>query len=361
MHKLFLIKWLYFIVGMSFSTTVLAVDESSNSACESYDRPNIDCVCVAKRMQVYLNATELGDVKQLLKQRYLHALGLQNTLLPLSKKVMSQPKMMIAAEMNFDHLGGMPENIEDFERGCVLETTQVVRIDEPLSGSAAAKFAESRTKIVGQAYKRNSFCIANKMSLYMTQAEIEAYHLSYSYYEGDHSNDDVASRAKKMGLSKLQYQQLVSSGRSKFEKNNELDGNYCNAVTYAEHFSSKRIKSEKEQEALHFYADKGVMQANTDISQLNDREKAEHLMQSYCVKQGGSKTYCDCVMTDFGQKVVKKAQRPGVVLAWVMMRHGGEMDSQELMQITLQSNRQDQQQAAQMYLGTLDVGASCEK
>lgn len=340
---------------------LLATAQSVRDACETYQRPNIDCVCVAERMEVFVSKTRSDSVVDLLRQRYLNALGLDNQLATASEKLMSDPSSMISAQMAFDSVGSLPENIEDFERGCVIETSQRLDISAPLENTAAARFADARTKILGENHKRESFCLVNSMSKYMTQTELEAYHLSFSHYEGDHTNDDALSRAKKMGITKPEYEQLAQSGRKKFEKNGQRDTDYCNALTYAERFSVERINTDKESEQKRLNIKSVAATSNTaslDDRTLDDRTKAEYIMQSSCSQQGRTAQYCECLMNDFDKRVVQRA-KPGVLLAWVLMRNGAEMDGQELMRLTQQSNRQDQQQAAQLFMSTLDVGDAC--
>ncbi len=353
-----------FVISM-LGTLSVSAEEQSQAKCNEYARPNIDCVCVAGRMQTFWDNTDSTAVKQLLIQRYAYALGLDNTLSIAMRNFMSDPSAMISAQMSFDRLGGLPENIEDFERGCAISTMNKVELVELMPGSAAASFAAARTNTVGQEYKRESMCLAARMSEYMTQAELQAYHLSFSYYQGDHSNDDTVSRAKKMGVSPAKYQALEKAGRAKFEEHRERDSNYCNAITYVERYTKERIESDRLKEMGRF---SGIANAKTPIKagavSLNGREsdnnsKADYLMQNVCQRQGKSEGECECVMTDFTQKVVQRSSRPGVALAWVVMRNSADIDSTELLQLTQQLNRQDQQEAAQLFMSTLDVGEKC--
>lgn len=327
-------------------------------ACNGLQRPNIDCACVAKRMDDFKSSIQSSKLKSLLDARYANAIGLKSDIDAASTSFMSDPSQAISAQMAFDKLGGLPENIEDFERGCAANVEQRFKLDQIKEGSPAESFVESRVKSVGENQRRSSICLANELSGYLSDAEFLAYQLSYSYYQGDHQNDDAASRAKKMGVSKAQYEQLEKSARAKFQKSNERNSNYCNAITYAEDFSPARIQADQSQEASRF-ATVEPSSAPTQPAPQGDQAKAERLMQTSCKQQGNSPRHCQCVMKDFDQKAVNRSPRPGVTLAWVAMRNGSKIDSNELMQLMQNTNRQDQQDAAQLFMTTLDVGDNC--
>ncbi len=238
---------------LSLSTLTKAANaQTSTAACNAEERPNVDCDCVDKRMQVYLANTDSMLVKSFLVERYKHAVGLNSNIEKATVDLMSDMPTMISAQMSYDRLGGLPNNVQEFERGCLISGQEIVVLPELAAGSAASLYALARNKNLGEGSERNSNCIVNRMLKAMTDDEIRAYHLSFSHYEGDHLNDNEASRAKKMGISKAEYQTLERSGRKKYNQNYELDTNYCSALLYAEGYSPERIALERKQEAARF-------------------------------------------------------------------------------------------------------------
>ncbi len=279
-----------FVTFLVYGTLIVGVSAKAQSEqaknmqamCKTYQRPNIDCGCVSKRALAYVSNTESVATRQLLVQRYAYSLGLDNRLEEASKQAMSNPSEMISAQMKFDRLGGLPENLEDFEQGCVVSSSQLVSLSEPTPGSAAAKFLDARIRSVGESYRRESMCIVSRMRGYLSEAEIQAYHLSFSYYQGDHTNDDADSRAKKLGVSKSAYQALEQSARTKFKKNNERDSNYCNAITYAEQLPATIVNLDSTSEAVPTSRD------------LDDSARAR--MDNICTVNIGDQAICNCVI-----------------------------------------------------------------
>ncbi|MEO0369321.1 MAG: hypothetical protein AAF197_11130 [Pseudomonadota bacterium] len=98
-------------------------------------------------------------------------------------------------------------------------------------------------------------------------------------------------------------------------------------------------------------------QAPSSLTSYDD--KAYQLMASGCKKEGNSDQHCQCVIDDFEKKIVAKASRPGVVLSWVVMNQGSNMDPMELMQIMQAGNNADRTEATQLLMQAGDVGENC--
>lgn len=330
-----------------------------STACQNLKRPNIDCICVDNRMKMLMSITDSTAVKKVLSERYAHAVGQDSALEAALRVHSSDSTAMISSQMAYDRVGGFPENIEELEKGCVIASaTQFHFGSPPRSGSAADLYLEAVVKSVGESYRRQAVCNTKLMSEYLSEDEFTAYFLSYTYYEGDHNNDDLASRAKKMGVSKPEFQSLEKLAREKISQNATKGENYCSAMTYADQISTAQSQSYKEQQKTLLGKIPRASQT-TGLLSGDDETKARQLTHASCLENGSSKAYCECLMTDFETKVVKNSPRPAVTLLWSLMRDTASANDGSVMQLMMQSTQEDQQAAAQLLMVTLDVGEGC--
>ncbi|MGJ8563551.1 MAG: hypothetical protein ACSHXY_08355 [Alphaproteobacteria bacterium] len=352
-------KFLSILIGV---TALIFAAQSSTAdtggLCRALERPNIDCSCVTDRMNMFQAAAPTELMKALFKEQYALSIGADNNFEPVLEEFNRDPMTALTQSAAMDRVGGMPSNIGDFEAGCVIPGAQNHVFPSPSANSQAALFVEAGVKSAGENSRNSLVCHANRLDSYLSRQEFEAYQLSYSYYGRNQTDDDDALRARKMGVSRAQYKRLAASGRQKYDETYDKDSSYCSAMTYA-----ARITPEQNQAALDRQAAQAADAQNQPVSGsfLNgdDETKARKIMQSECSSNGGSSSFCGCVMADFEKKVVQKSPRPGVTLAWALMRAGSSLPSDDLIQLTMASNRNDQKAAGQMFMSTMDVGDSC--
>ncbi|MEO0368930.1 MAG: hypothetical protein AAF197_09125, partial [Pseudomonadota bacterium] len=242
-----------------FSLLVIAIasypsyaNDVAKRLCESLERPAIDCMCVSQRIANLQAVGGSANVSDLLLQRYAHTLGLENTMMESLQSFHADPMSAMSTTLSYESFGGMPETVDEFERGCAIETDQKFVFETVEADSPSEKLINARVVSLGEGQRRNSICVVQRMRTYLSDAEISAYHLSFSHYEGDHSNDDQLSRAKALGLSLPVFQQLEQSARSKLKQREEADSNYCEAITYVENLSAAQIKADRQSEKARF-------------------------------------------------------------------------------------------------------------
>jgi hypothetical protein len=330
------------------------------AACSSLERPNIDCDCVGERLEMLSNFSELEVVKAVINERYADAIGRKNRLEEALVALNSDQMQAVSVEMSFDKIGGFPSNINEYEAGCVIPNAPTFDFEDIVAGSQAETFVESAVKSAGEGSRRTYICQANLMSAYLSEAEFEAYQLSYSYYASEQNADDKVARAKKMGVSVSEYSRLEKSARGKISDKSAHDNNYCDAMTHADRVSEELNQKHKREQSNYRELLKSAP-PEAAIMTGNDETKARNIMQNSCLKTNNSESYCRCVMSDFEAKVVSRSPRPSVTLAWVVMHGGADIRSDTLMQMMMQAKREDQQAAAQLFMSTMDVGDSCVK
>jgi len=184
------------------------------------------------------------------------------------------------------------------------------------------------------------------------------------YPENINPNDDwetvkMPARARQMGVSTERFGRLISSSSAKVDPREERDSNYCDAMTYASNISLEQNSASKAKNEQDF-EDSAALPNASDFLTGDDTTKARRIMTTSCAAEGHSNAYCQCRMADFENRIVSKAARPGVVLAWAMMRGASGIPDEALLQIQLAAKKADQIEAGQLFATTYDVGESCQ-
>lgn len=327
-------------------------------ACESLNRPNVDCACVSERLGLFMNLAATEDVKTLVTERYMNSIGKENQLDMVLGIFNADRMALVTAELAYESVGGLPQNINDFEKGCAIPSAAQYQFDEVDVDSQAGLYLEAQVKSVGEAYRRSLYCTANLLDRYLSEQEFEAYRLSFSYYEGDHNSDDQANRAKKMNIKRSEFIRLEKSARSKISKNSTKDENYCYAMTNADNVSVVQNQKDKDYQTKQIKK-LGLVPAVDVNTAKDDETKARNLMKNSCSKSGNSESYCQCLMSDFEANIVKKSPRPSVTLAWTVIHSAADIASDSLMQLMMQAKPEDQLDASMLLMTTSNVGEKC--
>lgn len=216
-----------------FVSPVQALD--AESECAKLGRPNIDCACVATRIDAFNALSPSAEGKAVIDQGYLHALGEENNFLEVLSASMNDPMAALAIFTAYDPMGGRPENITTYEEGCVIPGAPKPTVTAPESFPAMDQYMANCNKSTGK--PRYCACDAGRKSQHLDQREFEAYFRSFTDYSDDNarSHDELAAmRGKAMGMSGDAYQALESSARATLAKFEESDGNYCAALLWAD-------------------------------------------------------------------------------------------------------------------------------
>ncbi|MEM9397920.1 MAG: hypothetical protein AAF991_10590, partial [Pseudomonadota bacterium] len=110
-------KLLVLCGALLFWTQALAQDDAIRGACERFERSNIDCACVAKKVATFQSKAPSNNAREIIAQGYFYSVGVSNDLLQRMERVYSDPISAMEMMEAFDSLGGRPENLDDYENG----------------------------------------------------------------------------------------------------------------------------------------------------------------------------------------------------------------------------------------------------
>ncbi len=224
--------------ALVFGASALAQDAEGFALCESLERPNIDCACVAQRVEQYRTNAPSEAVSDLVIARYANALGKDEPDLEAAmQRVTNEGEdgmAFLRAERYFDRLDGPISDASQIEAQCVIPGVAPAPAPAPAPGTAAAALADACTESVGETQASWCGCEAAMMESIVGPERLEAYHLSFSLYPDDPTEDPAIIRAGRMGVIPARYEELQQSARATLEP--ELDGlrNYCTAMTWAD-------------------------------------------------------------------------------------------------------------------------------
>ena len=352
---------------MAFGLTVSlggapAHAQSARAACESLDRPNIDCACVGSRIATFNRVSPNSAAKAVIDQGYLHALALPNTFLESYEATMSDPMTAMVTTEAYEVLGGRPENIEEYEQGCVIEGATPVQFPLQSTTPSFVSYVAACTASTGD--NRFCSCDANRKMRHVSDREFEAYFRSFSdYSDGDALSSAELSemRGRAMGISAEAFDQLQAEARAKLSPHEEANAMFCDAMTWAD----DRPGADEETRLLAGF-EPGVAELLTDRSEPIPRstegplQTARRIVSEACTADGNTDQYCTCYKDEFETRVVATAPSENIALAWALMGTGGSgLATSEYMRLTQSLPQSDHQAAGMMFMQTMDMGEQC--
>ncbi|MEQ3746308.1 MAG: hypothetical protein ABNH53_08780 [Henriciella sp.] len=342
--------------------TAPALAQSSQAACESLDRPNIDCACVASRIATFNRVSPNDAAKAVIDQGYLFALAMPNTFSESFEAAMSDPMSAMVTVEAYEVLGGRPENIEDYEEGCAIEGAAPTQFPLQSTTSSLISYVSACTASTGD--NRFCSCDANRKMRHVSDREFEAYFRSFSdYSDGDATSSAELSemRGRAMGISAAAFHELQAQARAKISSHEEADAMYCSAMTWAD---SQPGFDEKTRLLAGF--EPGVAEILTDRPEPSEQSNAgplstaRQIVSDACMADGNSDQYCACYQDEFETRVVAAAPSENVTLAWALMGTSGSgLATTERMRLTQSLPQSDHQAAGMMFMQTMDMGEQC--
>lgn len=361
--RLFLVL-LMLTVSLGLAVVAEAETTQSGDACRSLDRPNIDCSCVERRIQTFERAAPNTQVRSLVGQGYFYSLGMENAYPQTLEANMQDPMAMVAAEQSFDTLGGRPENVDDYERACVIAGAPKSQLVPPPSWTFIEKYVDQCTLSTGD--QRVCACNAERIASYVSEREFEAYYRSFADYadtSATSSADMAQSRGAAMGISGDAFTALQQQARSKFEPYEDRDAQYCAAMTAAdqsEGFSAaERELAGFEEGAAMLLAPKVAERAQD--TGLTGMAQTRQIVRQSCSADGNSAQYCQCYMQDFEARIVSASPSENATRGWALMTAGSSLEPTVYMQMVQDLPQSDHQAGAMLMMQTMDVGESCSQ
>lgn len=368
------------MVGLTLSLCAAASANSMvEAACQSLNRPNIDCVCVAKRVETYQRFSTTPEAKDMIAQTYLREVGLENDFEASVKAAYgdeTDPMKQLSLEMAMEPVGGTPTNIEHLESGCVIKGASPIAITPPRDIKGAGNF--SAVDYVDQCMKsvgsnddgrRYCQCSTERLAHRLTDREFEANFRSFSQTADTNSRldrpsssreEDFRVMARAMGVSLDAFKGLIKSARQKIDPFEEQDTAYCASRLWADQRPGQSADARK----LAGF-DAGILmmsdQNTPDLSGLSsgsNRERAAAILSNDCASNGNSDAYCACYMRDFDARIVAASPSDNATLAFALMTGGGSMPPMDYMSATQSLPQADHEAAAMLMMSVPDLGES---
>jgi hypothetical protein len=362
-------------VGAWMSSSAHA-DESMEAVCQSIERPNIDCQCVARRIEVFQRFAPTDAAKRMIAERYRFELGLPNDFETAAIEAYGEDEKesfmrRMALQESLDQVGGEPSSINDLEEGCVIAGASPITIAPPRSINMGSEYSsqayiESCVRAIGESGMNQRFCqcTAERLTSRLTDAEFEAYFRSFAQYD-DASTQEALSRvrARAMGISVSQYDRLAKTARTTVETNKQADERYCQSRIWADEDPGQ---TEDQRKLAGFEPGIALMTApapitSEDLMSGEPVDRARKIMRKNCADGGNSETYCRCYMTEFETRVVDRAPNGNTALSWALLQGNAAMTNMDYMATMQSIPPADQQAAAMMLMDTNDLGEACPK
>jgi hypothetical protein len=371
------------VVGLNVSLLAAAsANTVVEAACQSLSRPNIDCVCVAKRVETYQRFSPTPEAKDMITQTYLREVGLENDFEASVKAAYGDkidPMKQLSLEMAMEPVGGTPTNIEHLESGCVIKGASPIAITPPRDIKGAWNF--SSVDYVDQCMKsvgsnddgrRYCQCSTERLAHRLTDREFEANFRSFSQTADTNSRldrpsssreEDFRVMARAMGVSLDAFKGLIKSARQKIDPFEEQDTAYCSSRLWADQRPGQSADARK----LAGF-DAGILmmsdQNTPDLSGLSSgskREQATAILANDCSDNGNSDAYCACYMRDFDARIVAASPSDNATLAFALMTGGGSMPPMDYMTSVQSVPQSDHEAAAMLRMSVSDLGDNCSQ
>ncbi len=353
------------LVSAAFSSAAFA-DTDIAKACGTLNRPNIDCACVAKRVDTMQQNTKSQLGKTVVNQGYLWELNLPNTYLANSRALYDSADLM-DFDQAMNEFGGIPDEISDYEQGCVIPGAPLPSVPKSDPGSFVTELANICTAGGDSSKARYCACYADRKARHVSKQELEAHFRGLSDFLGrdiKSADEKHKSHAEIMGVSQTTYDALIKSANKKIDANAGDDDNYCEALTWADKLKGSDQTIRKNggfsEEVLK------KLQNNTtadpeETKTLGKLAQAEDIIKASCKSAGNNASQCACWIKDFRDNVVAEANNDREAYAWALFLHGNTGMSQSDFLTALQAVPQEDQIAAgPLMASTPRIGQNCK-
>lgn len=371
-----------------------AQDREALDVCQSLDRPNIDCACVARKVAQHRAVAPSEAASDLVIARYAAALGQDGEPVDAAFERVVQtgggPSAILDMERAFDQLGGALESIDEFEGQCVIAGATDAQPPRPEAGSVAAQFAASCIEAAGADSARACGCEAALFEDVAGPAGLEAYLLSFSLYPDDPSEDPAVLRAERMGVSPARFDALEREARAAIGSEQEQVRNYCNAMVWADNAagyseaeraavgaapvsradgdgaavaemeSAMREAGEEARSRARAAAQGGDLAMPDDARTQAALGEARSMSAADVLQQGctGSDAYCGCLATRFDQATDGASEGGRMLAAMTLVGEG--LDEVTTTRAARSADAAAQAELARLFPQIMDIPGQCE-
>jgi len=347
------------LLAVTINATASAQEDQEDTvraACEALSRPNIDCTCVATRMDLFAQAAPSKAGATVLAENYRQSTGSNHSLDEAFTTLMQDPMNMVRLEQALETLGGRPENIEEFESGCVIPEAPAPEFPVEPEPAVAAYVSACE---ISTSDPRYCACTASRERMRAGSAVgFEAYYRSFSDYDDTNFSlaDTARARAENMGLSLEDYEAARNRARGAIDANKDADTAYCSAAIWAdgEPGTSAAVRA-----VGGFSEDVLQRVASAPAETKPTPNNAAALIEAGCAAESNSPSYCACFVDDYAKRIAPALQTEDEQLAWAIMRFGSVLPQSEYIGLMQKIAPSAHQAAMMVNMSVPDIGEAC--
>lgn len=306
-----------------------AATDDVKASCLALDRPNIDCSCVAKRVETFADAGGFDAGAAYLAEAYKNLLGQEHEMKSAFEAMQGDTSSWVNFNSAMDGLGGEPDTISEFEEGCVVAGAEPPVLP-PIPPASTLANAVEVCKASG-AKSRYCQCSAVRERAVMSEAEFEAMTRDIADWVGldiKSADENNKSHAEIMGISQAAFDGAVSSAAVKRGKHIDQIANYCTAMTWADKEPGMSEATRKLAGFEPGVAEAAIAKANAGPSVMttesNDLVRARMIIADGCPAKGNSEGFCQCVASEFRTKLVPAAGSTKKAFGWAFLSYGSD-------------------------------------
>lgn len=208
-------------------------DPAAQSLCTQYNLTNVDCACVSKRYDGYMEAAQTRQYQSIVEASYRHALGAENDYLEKLSAMQQDLQMIMRYQQRFESIsGGEPGNLDDFFAGCAIEGAPLTPLPALSSEPIHQKLYAACMEFYPDA--RNCQCQTAQIQDAASVSEAKAYYYSFNEKGNGTYEEEQSFSARKAGLSLEDFKAADRRARSKIGSDNYKGPVNCGVLRWAD-------------------------------------------------------------------------------------------------------------------------------
>ncbi|MEM9880151.1 MAG: hypothetical protein AAF862_12830 [Pseudomonadota bacterium] len=198
-------------------------DRDAYEKCARYGLTNVDCACVSKRYDAYLDAANEPQYKRIVKAGYDAALGDDAAFNQLMMALRQDVQGYMRYQNQFTSIsGGEPSNIDNFFEGCAIAGAAKTPLPPVPSAPIYGKIYAACMAFYPD--QRSCQCQAAQIGDATSEREAKAYYYSFNEKGNGGFDEENRNAARKAGLTLDDYFAADKAARSK------IGDNYSGAI-----------------------------------------------------------------------------------------------------------------------------------
>lgn len=397
------------LIVMLFAVCFFAGPVSAQEAlsqCNSLNRSNVDCACVSKRIDAYKARAATSAQQRYIIEGYKLALGSENDFEGAALASSQSDQQRLEMSFQFNGVGGVPQNIEDYEKGCLIAGAPLTPLPNYTPGPVKEEWINYCMTSVGDL--RSCHCSLATMDRRLSDTQFRYLFASYS----DYSSGPALSReeryvylANTYGTSPDTFKQVEAEARAITQNYRDQDEGLCGALLWPDQRPGRSAEARagtpvgfenpggvtslaeimKEQEEAAAFArsqaagqdaenaaamaqgaaqneafEQQLADSKVKGQALNAQSDPKALLEKSCVNDDNDQSYCSCLGTIFDDIVQSSGAGDGVATQLALLMSGGGLDDMDTQAMMQGATAQDLTQAGQLFGMNMMKLMSCQ-